>query len=78
MPIRKVPGGYRYGSKGKVYPTRRQAVRQARAIRLSQLRQGTKVEAEEHHLPRNKAEKVARDHLREDDQYYTKLKRAGL
>jgi hypothetical protein len=36
MPIRKVEGGYKYGSKGKVYQTRGGAVRQARAIRASQ------------------------------------------
>lgn len=31
MPIRKVQGGYRWGSQGKVYPTRSGAARQARA-----------------------------------------------
>ena len=35
MPVRKVKGGYRYGTKGKVYPTRAQAERQGRAIRAS-------------------------------------------
>jgi hypothetical protein len=38
MPVRKVKGGYKYGSKGKVYKTRGGAVRQARAIRASQAR----------------------------------------
>ncbi len=31
MPIRKVSGGYKWGSHGKVYPTRQGAARQARA-----------------------------------------------
>lgn len=31
MPIRKVKGGYKWGSQGKVYPTRAGAERQARA-----------------------------------------------
>ena len=32
MPVRKVKGGYRWGSSGKIYQTKRQAQRQARAI----------------------------------------------
>lgn len=35
MPIRKVKGGYRYGTKGKVYKERFKAVRQMRAIQAS-------------------------------------------
>jgi hypothetical protein len=31
MPVRKVKGGYRWGSHGKVYPTREQAERQGKA-----------------------------------------------
>jgi len=31
MPIRKVKGGYRWGSRGKTYRSRAGAVRQARA-----------------------------------------------
>ena len=31
MPTKKVKGGYRWGSKGKVYPTKAQADRQGRA-----------------------------------------------
>lgn len=31
MPIRKVKGGYRWGSSGKVYKSRAGAVRQAQA-----------------------------------------------
>lgn len=36
MPVRKVKGGYKYGTKGKVYPTKKQAVKQSRAIHASQ------------------------------------------
>lgn len=32
MPVHKVKGGYKWGRSGKVYPTRAQAERQARAI----------------------------------------------
>lgn len=42
MPIRKVSGGYKYGSKGRVYQTKAGAVRQARAIKASQSRQRSK------------------------------------
>lgn len=38
MSVRKVKGGYRYGTKSKVYKTRKQAERQGRAIRASQNR----------------------------------------
>lgn len=31
MPVRKVQGGYRWGSQGKVYPTKAQAQAQAKA-----------------------------------------------
>ena len=40
MPTRKVKGGYRYGKRGKVYPTKAQADRQGRAIRASRRRRG--------------------------------------
>ena len=41
MPIHRATGprggkGWQYGESGKVYPTRAQAVRQARAIKASQ------------------------------------------
>jgi len=41
MPVHKARGprggqGYQYGTTGKVYPTRAQAVRQAQAIKASQ------------------------------------------
>lgn len=43
MPIHKATGprggkGWQYGSSGKVYPTRAQALRQAQAIKASQAR----------------------------------------
>lgn len=42
MPVRKVKGGYKYGSTGKVYPTKAQAERQGRAIKASQAKRGGK------------------------------------
>ena len=38
MLVRKVKGGYRYGTKGKIYKTKKQAERQGRAIKASQKR----------------------------------------
>lgn len=38
MPVHKVKGGYKYGSKGKVYPTKAQAAKQGRAIQTSKRR----------------------------------------
>ncbi len=38
MPVRKVKGGYRYGSSGKTYKTKAEAERQGRAIKASQAR----------------------------------------
>ena len=35
MPIRKVNGGYKWGDSGKVYPTRKQAEKQAAAAYAS-------------------------------------------
>lgn len=35
MPVRKVPGGYQWGTQGKVYPTKRQAEAQGRAAYAS-------------------------------------------
>jgi hypothetical protein len=32
MPVRKVQGGYRWGTSGKVYPTKKQAEQQGRAV----------------------------------------------
>ena len=36
MPVKKVKGGYKYGSKGKVYKPRSKAVKQGRAIKANQ------------------------------------------
>lgn len=36
MPVKKVSGGYKWGTKGKVYPTKRQAAAQGRAIYASE------------------------------------------
>ena len=38
MPIRKVKGGYKWGKKGKVYKTRKKALKQGRAIEISKKR----------------------------------------
>ena len=35
MPTRKVKGGYKYGTEGKVYPTKAEADKQGRAIQAS-------------------------------------------
>lgn len=44
MPIKKTKsGGYKWGNKGKVYPTKAGALKQARAIIMSQKRAGKKV-----------------------------------
>lgn len=43
MPVRRVKGGYRYGSSGKLYRgkgAKAKAARQGRAIRASQARRG--------------------------------------
>lgn len=42
MPTRKVRGGYRYGSSGKIYKTKAQADRQGRAIEASKARRKKK------------------------------------
>lgn len=36
MPVNRVGNGYRWGIKGKIYPTKAQAARQGRAIKASQ------------------------------------------
>lgn len=40
MPVRKVKGGYQYGTTGKVYRSKAKAEAQGRAIRISQIKQG--------------------------------------
>lgn len=42
MPVRKVKGGYKYGSSGKTYPTKAQAAKQGRAIKASQAKRRKK------------------------------------
>lgn len=42
MPVRKVKGGYRWGSSGKVYKRKSDAERQGRAVKASQRRRGKK------------------------------------
>lgn len=43
-----------------------------------QLEMGIPIEADEHNLSLTKGRKIAMDHLEEHDDYYTKLKKAGL
>lgn len=38
MPIKRVSNGYKFGTKGKVYPTKSGALRQMSAIKASQAR----------------------------------------
>ena len=40
MPVRKVKGGYRWGSTGKVYKSKVAAAKQGRAIKANQRRRG--------------------------------------
>ena len=42
MPVKKVSGGYKYGTKGKVYKNKEDAEKQGRAIRASQSRRRKK------------------------------------
>lgn len=43
MPVKRVGNKYKWGNKGKAYPTKAQALRQGRAIKASQARRGKKV-----------------------------------
>lgn len=43
MPVHKVKGGWKYGQTGKVYKNKAGAVKQARAIIMSQKKAGKKV-----------------------------------
>lgn len=43
MPVRRVKGGFQYGSTGKVYKSKAKAIVQGAAIRASQRRAGKKV-----------------------------------
>jgi hypothetical protein len=42
MPVRKTAGGYKWGSSGKLYPTKAQAASQGRAIHASGYKKTTK------------------------------------
>lgn len=42
MPTQKVPGGYKWGNKGKVYPTKAEADKQGAAIKISQMKEAKK------------------------------------
>jgi hypothetical protein len=42
MPVHKVKGGYQYGSTGKVYKRKADAVKQGQAIAISQKKRGKK------------------------------------
>lgn len=42
MPVKKVSGGYQFGKSGKVYPTQKQAEKQAKAIYASGYREKKK------------------------------------
>lgn len=42
MPVRKVDDGFRWGKRGRTYPTKAQAKRQGRAIEASSTRRKTK------------------------------------
>lgn len=44
----------------------------------SELKMGTKDETEEHGMSKAEAEKTAKDHLRKDKHYYSKMKKIGL
>ena len=35
MPVRKVKGGYKYGKTGKVYKSRKKAIKQGQAIEIN-------------------------------------------
>lgn len=42
MPVKKVKGGWRFGESGKVYPTKKQAQEQAKAIYASGYKENKK------------------------------------
>lgn len=35
MPVRKVKGGYKYGTTGKVYKSKKKAIKQGQAIEIN-------------------------------------------
>lgn len=42
MPVQKIGNQYRWGNKGKLYPTKAQAQKQGAAIKISQAKRGKK------------------------------------
>lgn len=42
MPVHKVKGGYKYGTRGKVYKSKFKAIKQGQAIKISQLKRRKK------------------------------------
>lgn len=40
MPVRKVKGGYKWGKTGKIYKSKRKALKQGRAIAISKRKRG--------------------------------------
>ena len=42
MPVRKVKSGYKWGTKGKIYKSKKKAEAQGKAIRAAQKRRGSK------------------------------------
>lgn len=40
MPVRKVKSGYRWGTKGKIYKSKKKALKQGRAIIMAKKRRG--------------------------------------
>ena len=40
MPVRKVKGGYKYGSTGKVFKSKKKAIKQGQAIAISKKKRG--------------------------------------
>ena len=61
---------------GKVY--REQLAKKNKKADGGELEMGIKQEMKEHGMSKKEATKTAKDHLKEDDYYYTKLKEAGL
>ena len=40
MPIKRVKGGFKWGNKGKVYKSKKRALKQGRAIEISKKKRG--------------------------------------
>lgn len=57
MPVNKVPGGYRWGSTGKIYPTRAEAERQGQAIHAAGYGKKKKAQKQKPRKPKMKPKK---------------------